>query len=208
MRRPALEKRERVFNSAILVARDIGMAEGLRGLTARRIARRVGCSVGTIYNMFENLDTLILHVNGKTLDGLYDSLAGLELTEEPEAAVRRVIKSYHDYTVANPRLWSILFEHIWPQDYELPDWYTAKIQRLLGVLASALKPLLPDATEAQRLQAAAVLWSGLYGINSLAVSGKIGLITSDSAIGTTDLMIKSFLRGLPTTSDQVSLLKT
>ena len=199
MRRRAQEKRDRVFRDAIAAARHIGTADGLSGLTARRIARRVGCSVGTLYNVFGNLDTLILHLNGETLDGLYDALSALELVQDPETAIRQITVCYGRYTKENARLWGILFEHIWPAGYVLPDWYPEKIHRLLDVLARALNSVLPDADEEEAFQAAAVLWSGLHGINSLAVSGKIGLISTDSVGAMTDLMVRSYLRGLPAT---------
>ena len=51
-----------------LRARLIDVAErtiaenGLAALKARDLAREAGCSVGTIYNVFEHLDELILCV--------------------------------------------------------------------------------------------------------------------------------------------------
>jgi len=200
VRRRVAEKRERVFNDALRVATEIGKAEGLAGLTARQIASRVGCSVGTLYNVFGNLDTLILHLNGQTLDGLYEALSAVELVHEPAVGIQQLTESYRRYTTENINLWTVLFAHVWPADYVLPDWYPEKIQNLLGVLAKALKQLLPDASEADCMQAAAVLWSGLHGINSLAVSGKMGLVSSDSINNMTDLMVQSFVTGLAVNS--------
>jgi AcrR family transcriptional regulator len=196
VRRRVAEKREQIFKDALGVATEIGKAEGLAGLTARQIASRVGCSVGTLYNVFGNLDTLILHLNGQTLDGLYDALSAVELVHEPAVGIQQLTESYRRYTTENINLWTVLFAHVWPADYVLPSWYPEKIQRLLGVLASGLQLLLPDADEADCMQAAAVLWSGLHGINSLAVSGKMGLVSSDSINDMTDLMVKSYVTGL------------
>ncbi len=56
-------------------ARAILAADGLRGLTARRIAKAIGYSPGTLYNFFTNIDELILHVNAQTLDVVYDRLS-------------------------------------------------------------------------------------------------------------------------------------
>jgi len=197
MRRRAAEKRERIFARALAVAREVGRLQGLGGLTVRRIARRTGCSVGTIYNVFGNLDTLILHLNARTLDEIHAALSAVELADDPETAIRQLTETYHRYSTTNARLWSILFEHIWPEGYVLPDWYAAKISDLLNVLADTLKPLVPDATDAERRQAAALLWSGLHGINSLAVSGKIGLISSESVVEMSEFLIRIFVEGLP-----------
>ena len=42
-------------------------ANGLAALKARDLAREAGCAVGTIYNIFEHLDELILCVGSRTL---------------------------------------------------------------------------------------------------------------------------------------------
>src|ERR1700737_1223693 len=55
--------RERLIDAA---ERTIA-ANGLAGLRARDLAREAGCAVGTIYNVFEHLDELILCVGSRTL---------------------------------------------------------------------------------------------------------------------------------------------
>ena len=45
------------------------MAEnGFAGFSAREVARRVGYSVGTIYNVFESLDHLLIAINSRTFE--------------------------------------------------------------------------------------------------------------------------------------------
>ena len=56
-------------------AQDIIEAQGLAGLSAREIARRIEYSPGTIYNMFENLDDVVLHVEARVLDALDQRLS-------------------------------------------------------------------------------------------------------------------------------------
>src|ERR1700674_1715236 len=51
-------------------AQDIIQVQGLAGLSAREIARRIEYSPGTIYNMFENLDDVVLHVEARVLEAL------------------------------------------------------------------------------------------------------------------------------------------
>src|SRR6266852_5031793 len=51
-------------------AQEIIQVQGLAGLSAREIARRIEYSPGTIYNMFENLDDVVLHVEARVLDAL------------------------------------------------------------------------------------------------------------------------------------------
>ena len=196
MARQTEKNRKSVFDKALVAAKDIAMAEGQSGLTARRIAKDAGCSVGTLYNVFGNLDTLILYLNGATLDRLNEALAQAPTSKDPEIAVRNLTECYLQFTTENANLWYVLFEHVWPRDYVMPAWYPERINRLLGVLGRAMAPLFPSGAEQECLQAAAVLWSSLHGIHSLAASGKMGLISSESASAMTEVLIQNFVAGL------------
>lgn len=196
MTRQTEERRKSVFDNALVAAREIALVDGQSGLTARRIANEAGCSVGTLYNVFGNLDTLILYLNGSTLDCLSEALAQAPHSEDPEIAVRRLTERYMQFTTENANLWYVIFEHVWPRNYVMPAWYPARIHRLLGVLAGAMAPLFPSGSEPERDQAVAVLWSSLHGIHSLAVSGKMGLVSSESVTAMTDMLIRNFIVGL------------
>ena len=86
-------------------------AQGLAGLSAREIARSVGYSPGTIYNIFENLDDLILQVEARLLDDLDARLAMLSPDGPADMRVVRLARAYLAFTTERPRLWNVLFEH-------------------------------------------------------------------------------------------------
>ena len=206
MARAAEIRRGRIFDRALTVAKKRASRDGLKGLTARRIAEEVGCSVGTLYNVFDNMDTLILHVNGRTLDALHGELTevgaggdgGPAASESADSlsAVRALMLGYLDFTQRDPNLWNLIFEHSWPRDYPIPAWYHDKIHRVLGLLADALAPLFPPGDEVERYRAASVLWSGLHGIFSLSAAGKLGIVTGDGVAGMSDLLTSCFVAGL------------
>ena len=56
-------------------AQEIIDVHGLAGLSAREIARRIGYSPGTIYNMFDNLDDVVRNVEARVLDALNQRLS-------------------------------------------------------------------------------------------------------------------------------------
>ena len=190
------KRRRKVFDDALAVARDIALADGLDGLTARRIAKEIGCSVGTVYNVFGNLDTLILHLNASTLDALHHALTEDGKTDDLGSAIHSLVERYMKFTDENANLWDVIFEHMWPKDYVIPDWYLATIHRLFTVLADALAPLFDEDEDAEKYQAATVLWSGLHGIRSLAFTGKLGLVSPDSVRAMVDLLTDIFVEGL------------
>ncbi|MGZ8359025.1 MAG: helix-turn-helix domain-containing protein [Allosphingosinicella sp.] len=41
---------------------------GFARFSAREVAKRIGYSIGTLYNVFGNLDRLLLALNGRTLE--------------------------------------------------------------------------------------------------------------------------------------------
>lgn len=189
-------RRKQIFEDAMDAATIIAKKSGLASLTVRRIAKQIGCSVGTIYNVFDNLDTLILHLNGRTFDALYEELIKVEATGEPRAVVVSLTETYLGFVRDNANLWNVIFEHVWPAKYPLPDWYREKVERLLKLLATILAPLFPAGREKENYLAALVLWSSLHGINSLVATGKLGIVTSETATELSDLLVAIFFGGL------------
>ncbi|MFN7596460.1 MAG: TetR family transcriptional regulator, partial [Cereibacter sp.] len=67
--------------------------QGLAGLKARQVTADAGCALGALYNAFDDLDDLVLHVNARTLDRLAaafdDARRGGEDAEETMAVLAR-----------------------------------------------------------------------------------------------------------------------
>ena len=59
--------RETLRREIVAKAGDLVAEEGLSALQARRIAREAGCAVGTLYNLFGDIDGLVIAVNAQTL---------------------------------------------------------------------------------------------------------------------------------------------
>ena len=196
MGRRSDHSRDELYAMALKAARDIAEEEGLRGLTTRRIAQEIGYTVGTLYNVFENLDDLILHLNGTTLDDLYEVCSKVRLDEESEAAVLALAESYVRFIREHPKRWSILFEHHLPDGRELPEWHHEKVSRLLGLLEQALAPLFAPGQEAERHHSARVLWASLYGIGALESVSKLGQNVSVESLS--ESLFSNFLAGLRT----------
>ena len=86
--------REELHELALDAAERIIEEEGLKSLTVRRVASAIGYSHGTLYNVFADLDDLIVHLNGRTLDALYEALKDIPVEGEPEAALMQLSKGY------------------------------------------------------------------------------------------------------------------
>src|SRR5437667_10185246 len=116
----ATAERRATLKAALVAAAERAiMREGLAGLRARALAQEVGCAVGAIYNVVEDLDDLVLLVNARTLAALERDLIAADRAEEhpaqdANAAIARLVRmaiAYLDFAAANTPRWRTLFEH-------------------------------------------------------------------------------------------------
>ncbi len=177
-------------------AQDIIVVGGLASLSAREIARRIGYSPGTIYNMYENLDDVVLNVEARVLEALDARLAAVLAEADGPVQVPRLAQAYLAFTHENPKLWNLLFEHHLPAGAELPSWYQEKLEGLMNRIEVALAPLFPAGREADRQRAARVLWAGVHGITSLSTADKLSIVTTEAAGRLVEDLVSTYLRGL------------
>jgi AcrR family transcriptional regulator len=175
---------------------DIIVTQGLSGLSAREIARRIGYSPGTIYNMFENLDDVVLHVEARLLDALDARLSAVLQEGQKGDTVRLLAQAYLAFTHERPKLWNLLFEHHLPAGTELPSWYQQKLEGLMARIESALAPVFGPGRDADRQRTARVLWAGVHGITSLSTADKLSVVTTESASKMVDELVSVYLAGL------------
>jgi AcrR family transcriptional regulator len=188
-------------------AQEIIEAQGLAGLSAREIARRIGYSPGTIYNIFANLDDVVLNVEARVLDALDQRLSELQHGQErgddgssdgagDRERLTRIAQAYLSFTQEKPRLWNLLFEHHVPPGTQLPAWYQQKLEGLMAQIERGLAPLFPPGSEDERQRAARVLWAGVHGITSLSTADKLSVVSTDTASKLIDDLIGTYLAGL------------
>lgn len=180
-------------------AQAIIESNGLAGLSAREIARRIGYSPGTIYNMFENLDDVVLHVEARVLDSLDREIMAAMARDENEDKVVRLAETYLAFTSAQPKLWNLLFEHYMPGGADTPAWYQQKLELLMSRVETAMAPHFPPDDPLSRQRAARVLWAGVHGITSLSTANKLSNVTSEDAAVLVRDLIKNYLAGLEAT---------
>jgi AcrR family transcriptional regulator len=171
--------REMILSTAEAIIGELGAP----GLTARRVADRIGYSAGTLYNLFKDLDELIVHINARTLDALYGVCVRIPTRSTPEETLQAYARAYLRFTEKYERRWAMLLSNRSPPLPELPEWYQLKVSRLLSLVEAALGPLFRDDQGSEQKRAARVLWASIHGISSLAgirgVAGKSTLLTND-----------------------------
>lgn len=196
MGRRSVHTAEELREYILKASTEIIEGDGYAGLSAREIARRIGYSPGTLYNIFENLDDLVLTIEGRLLDRLSMELAGVAQDGDPRRRVHRLAETYLKFTHENPRLWNLLFEHHLSPGHNVPPWYQLKLESLMSQVEQALVPLMEGAEPPALKRAARVLWAGVHGITSLSTADKLSAISTDAAAALVDDFVGTCLAGL------------
>ncbi len=194
-RRPTLppeELRERI----VAVATQIIQERGLEAFTAREIARHIGYSPGTIYNVFRNLDAIILAIEGRMLERLEAKLREMPKNGDARAHLLEVADSYVTFTHDNPQLWNLLFEHRMTNGQKAPEEHQQRLDGLLQIIEEALGSFITDAEEGDLKRSARVLWASVHGITSLSTTDKLSNVTSDTAQPLVRDLVSTYLDGL------------
>jgi AcrR family transcriptional regulator len=196
MARRSDHSREEIRQMALNAAEAIVEQEGYKGLSARKVAKAIGYTVGTLYLVFEDHEDMVLQINGRTLDALYEWLrARRGEPGTPDNNLRALADAYIAYAETETARWNLLFEYIAVEGNELPDWYQAKLGKVFGLVEAALKPLADHRSEVEIQQAARVLWASVHGICTLKIRHRMDLAGGQSTDQMAFMLIENFLQG-------------
>ena len=173
-------------------AESIVRNEGFRALGMRRLAAAIGYAPNSIYNAVGDLDQVVLRINARTLERLHAALsAAIDPGTPPRENALALADAYLVFVAADPRVWSLLFEHYAAPDVPFPEWYAQALGRTTGLVDAVLEPLIADRDE--RRQAVAALWAGLHGLASLSTSNKLGVLVPDPPRMLARMLVGRFL---------------
>lgn len=185
------EIREMVLNAA----ETIVIEEGFKELKARKIAMDIGYTVGSIYMVFENMADLIMHIKGRTLDEILELLNQKKNIASPDEAIKQLAKSYYHFASNHYNRWSMIFEHRLSEDVMVPDWYQNKIDNIFSLVESKFNQLTDQHSVEQNQLAARSLWSGVHGICTIALNGKMDLLGNTDVEQSVMLLVENFIIG-------------
>jgi AcrR family transcriptional regulator len=177
-------------------AQSIIEREGLVGLSAREVARLIGYSPGTLYNIFENLDDVLLTLQTQLTSRAVETIKAVPVGKTPQEYIDTLGRAYLDFALENKRMWNLLFTHILPEGKEAPPAMHDNINAVGAVVAAALSPLMQGASKAELDLAARSLWSGVHGITAVAVTGKGPTLTGATAHRFVKQLTSTYTSGL------------
>ena len=197
------DKRRAELRQRLLEAAEQKVAaEGLDALKARDMAATVGCSVGQIYNIYPDLDALILAVNGRTLEKLGAMVTSSKQTtapsspEEATAALVAQADAYLQFALNNRNRWQAIFQHRLATDKQQPDWYLELKEKLFSHVAAPLQILLPDMAVEDRARLGRSVFSTVHGVVSLGVEELLGRQSPAELAEQLEIVTGALVRGL------------
>ena len=155
---------------------------GFAGFSARRVARAVGYSVGTIYNVFPSLDHLIVAINSRTFELWTDHLRA-SLDQGGGDRIKALVEGYFSFARENPNLWMAIYDHRLPAGMAMPEADAERRAELVGIVFDEVAAAVRGRSleDVQRL--ARSLIATVHGHCSFALNGTFALMGVSDPVG-------------------------
>jgi AcrR family transcriptional regulator len=152
------------------------MAEtGFTGFSAREVARRVGYSIGTIYNVFDSLDLLLTAINSRTFE-LWTDYLRQRVEGGGNDRIRALVQAYFDFAREHPRLWMAIYDHRLPDGMTMPDHDMEKRRALTRIVFDEIARQLPTRSETEVEHLARSLIATVHGHCTYELNGSFSLM--------------------------------
>jgi len=174
MARRSDHTRDELHALALEAARAIVRKEGIGRLTARAVAAGIGYTVGTVYQVFRNMDDMVEQLNAGTLDRLYETCTETPLEGDVGERLMTLAAAFVRFAGESREEFNAVISYQFAPGHEYSDAYNARIERLLGLMMAATAGLYGPGEEARHLHDMRVLWISLYGMFSLDAAGRLG----------------------------------
>ena len=194
----ALERRAKLRENLILAAERTVATGGLTALKSRELAREIGCAVGAVYNLVDDMDELVLLVGSRTLRRLDAALTEAESVGPPSPTEKlvRIAVAYCDFAAENLELWRALFEHRMTPGKPVPEWAVSEQMNLFRHIFAPLAALLPSRSEAELGVTARSLFSAVHGMVLLGLEQKLIAVPVEALRAEIAVITRAMVKGL------------
>lgn len=171
------ETRRAALRETLIVAAEQRIrADGVSSLRARDLATDAGCAVGAIYNAFEDMNAIVMAVNGRTFQRLgarVEAAVKAANAAPPTELLIAMSEAYLEFASENSRLWRALFDLQLPDTEDVPLWYRAALERLFAHIAGPVRALFPEQSDTDSALTVRALFSSIHGIVLLGLENRI-----------------------------------
>ncbi|WP_157219827.1 TetR/AcrR family transcriptional regulator [Flavisphingomonas formosensis] len=159
------------------------MAEtGFARFSAREVAKRIGYSIGTLYNVFGSYDRLILAINTRTFQ-LWAAHLRARLAEDGEDRIKALVEGYFSFARGNPNLWMAIYDHRLPPGTPMPEEFAAQRAELTDIVIAEVAAALPADAREKAAGLARSLIATVHGHCLFALNGTFLLMGESDPFG-------------------------
>jgi AcrR family transcriptional regulator len=156
----------------------------------------IGYSPGTLYNIFENLDDVLLTLQVQLMGRTVEHLKRVPLTADGEKNIEDLAYAYVDFALVNRRMWNLFLAHNLPAGKTVPAPFHDYTTSLVEIVRNALTPIAPNMPRENIDTTSRAFLAGLNGITAFAATEKGVYITPATAQSYAKELTTTFLRGL------------
>jgi len=158
------------------------MAEvGFARFSAREVAKRIGYSIGTLYNVFGSYDQFIAAVNTKTFE-LWAYELRNALSDCKGDRIRCLVENYFSFARTNRNLWRAIYEHNVPDGFVMSDEQHFQRGKLTELVVQEVANALPETKTEMAPRLARSLIATVHGHCALDLGGSFSLMGLDGAV--------------------------
>lgn len=156
---------------------------GFAHFSAREVAKRIGYSIGTIYNVFGSYDSLILAINGRTLALWRDHLER-RLAESADGAdrLRRAIAAYFEFAAGHRHAWSAIYDFRLPEDTASPESYQQQVRAIFEIVIAEVRLALSEDRQEEAEALTRSLLATVHGHCVFAMNGTFAMLGEGSPV--------------------------
>jgi len=168
-------------------------SEGLRALTLRELARRLGVSHAAPVNHFADKDQLLLALAAEGFEELSTDLEAALRAGSPAARLRQTGRAYIHFALRRPGHFRVMFGQGYMKEVRPPQLLDSG-SRAYGFLQTAVTAVLPPArarSAARVNEAAFFAWSTVHGAATLILDGPLSpLLGAEDGLAQREALIE------------------
>ena len=171
------------------------MAEtGSEGFSAREVAKRIGYSIGTIYNVCGSHDRLLSAINGRTFVLWAAAIQARLDTAGDGDRIAILVESYFDFAATNRNLWLAIYDHRMPPGEPFPENYVQQRRALTSIVEAEIARVLPPSKASAAPALARSLLATVHGHCTFALNGTFALLGEEDPQGAALARVRESLR--------------
>jgi AcrR family transcriptional regulator len=159
--------------AVLAVARNLLIADGLAGVSLRKVANRLGVTAPALYAHVESKDELLRALAEEEFEHLIARLNAAGDAPDPIGRIRAQSVAYVEHALENPALFRIMF--VFRPDFAGPD--SVEVLPLASKAFAEATAAVQDAIEAHllvetdALMASLTIWSAVHGVATVLLAG-------------------------------------